>query len=78
MPAFLVLEDGTVYRGRPYAAHGIAVGELVFTTSMTGYQEVVTDPSFFGPAHHLHPADDRKLRRRARRRRSRTARMPVP
>ena len=48
MPAFLVLEDGTVYRGRPYAAHGIAVGELVFTTSMTGYQEVVTDPSFAG------------------------------
>ena len=48
MPAFLVLEDGTVYRGRPYAAHGIAVGELVFTTSMTGYQEVVTDPSFSG------------------------------
>jgi carbamoyl-phosphate synthase small subunit len=48
MPALLVLEDGTVYRGRPYAAHGIAVGELVFTTSMTGYQEVVTDPSFAG------------------------------
>ena len=48
MPALLVLEDGTVYRGRPYAAQGIAVGELVFTTSMTGYQEVVTDPSFAG------------------------------
>jgi carbamoyl-phosphate synthase small subunit len=48
MPAFLVLEDGTVHRGRPYAAHGLAVGELVFTTSMTGYQEVVTDPSFAG------------------------------
>src|SRR3954449_7298851 len=46
VPAFLVLEDGAVYRGRPYAAHGIAVGELVFTTSMTGYQEGVTDPSF--------------------------------
>jgi carbamoyl-phosphate synthase small subunit len=48
MAAFLVLEDGTVFRGRPYAAHGIAVGEVVFTTSMTGYQEVVTDPSFAG------------------------------
>ena len=48
MPAFLVLEDGTVFRGRPYAGHGVAVGELVFTTSMTGYQEVVTDPSFAG------------------------------
>ncbi|HLK42752.1 MAG TPA: carbamoyl phosphate synthase small subunit, partial [Thermoleophilia bacterium] len=44
----LVLEDGTVYRGRPYGAHGVVVGELVFTTSMTGYQEVVTDPSFAG------------------------------
>jgi len=48
MSAFLVLEDGTVYRGRPYGAHGIAVGEVVFTTSMTGYQEVATDPSFEG------------------------------
>jgi carbamoyl-phosphate synthase small subunit len=48
MSAFLVLEDGTVHRGRPYAGHGIAVGEIVFTTSMTGYQEVVTDPSFAG------------------------------
>jgi carbamoyl-phosphate synthase small subunit len=48
MSAFLVLEDGTVHRGRPYGAHGIAVGEVVFTTSMTGYQEVVTDPSFAG------------------------------
>ena len=48
MAAFLVLEDGTVYRGRPYAGHGVAVGEVVFTTSMTGYQEVVTDPSFAG------------------------------
>ncbi len=48
MSAFLVLEDGTVHRGRPYGGHGIAVGEVVFTTSMTGYQEVVTDPSFAG------------------------------
>jgi carbamoyl-phosphate synthase small subunit len=48
MSAFLVLEDGTVHRGRPYGAHGVAVGEVVFTTSMTGYQEVVTDPSFAG------------------------------
>jgi carbamoyl-phosphate synthase small subunit len=48
MAAFLVLEDGTVYRGRPYAGHGVTVGEVVFTTSMTGYQEVVTDPSFAG------------------------------
>jgi len=46
--ALLVLEDGAVLEGRPYGASGTAVGELVFTTSMTGYQEVVTDPSFAG------------------------------
>ena len=43
-----MLEDGTVRHGRPYGAEGLALGELVFTTSMTGYQEVVTDPSFAG------------------------------
>jgi carbamoyl-phosphate synthase small subunit len=48
MASFLVLEDGTVFRGRPYGANGLALGEVVFTTSMTGYQEVVTDPSFAG------------------------------
>jgi carbamoyl-phosphate synthase small subunit len=46
--ALLVLEDGTVLEGRAYGATSTAVGELVFTTSMTGYQEVVTDPSFAG------------------------------
>jgi carbamoyl-phosphate synthase small subunit len=46
--ALLVLEDGTVLEGRPYGAVGTAVGELVFITSMTGYQEIVTDPSFAG------------------------------
>jgi carbamoyl-phosphate synthase small subunit len=43
---FLALEDGTVLRGESVAAEGFAVGEAVFTTAMTGYQEVVTDPSF--------------------------------
>jgi len=42
----LVLEDGKVFAGRPYGAAGIAFGELVFTTGMTGYQETLTDPSF--------------------------------
>ena len=46
--ATLMLEDGTALPGRAYGAVGTAVGELVFTTSMTGYQEVVTDPSFAG------------------------------
>jgi carbamoyl-phosphate synthase small subunit len=46
MRGFLVLEDGTVFRGESVAAEGIAFGEAVFTTAMTGYQEVVTDPSY--------------------------------
>jgi carbamoyl-phosphate synthase small subunit len=44
--SFLVLEDGTVFRGESVGAEGFALGEAVFTTAMTGYQEVVTDPSF--------------------------------
>jgi carbamoyl-phosphate synthase small subunit len=43
---FLALEDGTVFRGESVAAEGFAFGECVFTTAMTGYQEVVTDPSY--------------------------------
>jgi carbamoyl-phosphate synthase small subunit len=43
---FLLLEDGTVYRGRSVAAPGAAFGEAVFTTAMSGYQETVTDPSY--------------------------------
>jgi carbamoyl-phosphate synthase small subunit len=46
MTGFLALEDGTVFRGDSIAADGFAVGEAVFTTAMTGYQEIVTDPSF--------------------------------
>ena len=46
MTGFLVLEDGTVFRGESAGAEGFAFGEAVFTTSMTGYQEVVTDPSY--------------------------------
>ena len=46
MSGFLVLEDGTVFEGRSVGALGIAFGEAVFTTAMTGYQEVVTDPSY--------------------------------
>jgi len=43
---YLLLEDGTVFRGRSVAARGTAFGEAVFTTAMTGYQETVTDPSY--------------------------------
>jgi carbamoyl-phosphate synthase small subunit len=46
MTGFLALEDGTIFRGDSVAADGFAFGEAVFTTAMTGYQEVVTDPSY--------------------------------
>ena len=46
IPAILVLEDGTVFRGRSVGASGEAVGEVVFNTAMTGYQEIVSDPSY--------------------------------
>jgi carbamoyl-phosphate synthase small subunit len=46
--AMLVLEDGTAYRGLAAGADGEALGEVVFNTSMTGYQEVLTDPSYSG------------------------------
>ncbi len=45
-PALLVLEDGTVHRGSAYGAHGMRLGEAVFATGMTGYQETLTDPSY--------------------------------
>jgi carbamoyl-phosphate synthase small subunit len=44
----LVLADGTAFPGEPYGARGTTVGEAVFTTTMTGYQEVLTDPSYKG------------------------------
>jgi carbamoyl-phosphate synthase small subunit len=47
-PALLVLADGTVYRGFSFGAMGTAIGEVVFNTGMTGYQEVLTDPSYCG------------------------------
>jgi carbamoyl-phosphate synthase small subunit len=47
-PAHLVLADGSVFDGVAVGAAGTSVGEVVFTTGMTGYQEVLTDPSYFG------------------------------
>lgn len=46
--AILALEDGRVFRGRSWGAPGESTGEMVFNTSMTGYQEVLTDPSYAG------------------------------
>ena len=48
MTAYLVLEDGTRYTGRSYGAEGRTLGEVVFATGMTGYQETLTDPSYAG------------------------------
>ena len=45
-PAILVLEDGTVFEGISVGADGLSVGEVVFNTAMTGYQEILTDPSY--------------------------------
>lgn len=45
-PALLVLEDGTVFRGRVFAGRGERFGEVVFNTGMAGYQEILTDPSY--------------------------------
>ena len=44
--ALLVLEDGRVFRGQSYGAEGKTLGEVVFATGMTGYQETLTDPSY--------------------------------
>ncbi len=48
IPAMLALEDGTVLRGRSFGAPGERAGEVVFNTSMQGYQEILTDPSYKG------------------------------
>ncbi|MBU0943236.1 MAG: glutamine-hydrolyzing carbamoyl-phosphate synthase small subunit [Proteobacteria bacterium] len=48
MKAVIVLEDGTFFEGRSFTGSGEAVGEIVFNTSMSGYQEILTDPSYTG------------------------------
>jgi carbamoyl-phosphate synthase small subunit len=47
-PAILALEDGSIFRGRAFGTAATVSGECVFNTSMTGYQEILTDPSYFG------------------------------
>ena len=46
--AFLLLSDGTLFEGKAFGAIGTATGEICFNTGMTGYQEVFTDPSYYG------------------------------
>ena len=48
MQAILVLEDGRVFKGNSFGSSGETLGEVVFNTSMTGYQEIITDPSYKG------------------------------
>lgn len=48
LPALLILEDGTIFNGTSFGKIGTATGEICFNTGMTGYQEVFTDPSYFG------------------------------
>ena len=48
MHALLALEDGRIFKGESFGAQGTGVGEVCFNTSMTGYQEVLTDPSYRG------------------------------
>ena len=47
-PAVIVLEDGAAFHGEALVGHGAVGGELVFNTSMAGYQEIATDPSYCG------------------------------
>ncbi|MFT3951587.1 MAG: carbamoyl phosphate synthase small subunit [Oscillospiraceae bacterium] len=46
--AYLILENGTIFEGKSFGASGETVGEIVFTTAMTGYLETLTDPSYYG------------------------------
>ena len=72
MKALLVLEDGRVFAGEAFGAVGTRVGEVCFNTSMTGYQEVLTDPSYYGQIvamtyplignYGVNPADDESAR----------------
>ena len=65
MKAILALENGIWCEGEAAGAPGETGGEVVFNTSLTGYQEVLTDPVLFGPDRHDDGAGDRQLRHRA-------------
>ena len=60
-PALLALADGTVFRGKGIGAVGVSVGEVVFNTAMSGYQEILTDPGGvdFGQNGMVHGRSDR-------------------
>ena len=62
-PAVLALEDGTVFRGVAIGADGTSTGEVVFNTAMTGYQEILTDPSYCAADRHADLSAHRQHRR---------------
>jgi Carbamoylphosphate synthase small subunit len=64
--AILVLEDGTVFHGRSIGAEGQTVGEVVFNTAMTGYQEILTDPLLSSPDRDPHLSPHRQHRHQRR------------
>ena len=55
MERLLVLEDGSTYRGRSFGGENFRIGELVFNTSMTGYQEILTDNAYLSLIHISEP-----------------------
>ena len=72
--AILALADGTTFEGEAFGAAGETVGEVVFNTSMTGYQEILTDPSYMGQIVTMTVPADRQLRRSTPRTRERAGR----
>ena len=69
MQAILALEDGRIFSGIGHGAKGECYGEVVFNTSITGYQEIFTDPSYAGQIVVLTNPADRQLRHQPRRQR---------
>ena len=63
--AILLLEDGTLYEGLAGGKIGTAVGEICFNTGMTGYQEIFTDPSYYGQNPGCNKCSHRQLRHQA-------------
>ena len=63
-PAKLLLEDETIFEGEGFGCETLGVGEVVFNTAMTGYQEIITDPSYDGCLLYTSPSPrDRSLSR---------------
>jgi carbamoyl-phosphate synthase small subunit len=64
--ATLLLADGRYFKGRSFGASGVQTAEVVFNTTLTGYQEVLTDPSYEGAVRDFYHADHWNRRRKRR------------